>query len=184
VSKTYRPWDVSAGGFKENVSFDPSGDHAGASTETVPSPERRARLVNMLVHGGFPGKCKRHVTGITDPLPSFQALRRVRPIHGVLRTNTGKKSLRGSTAPSCPPTRAKRRVNALPSDPMGAVARGCRASTCGRIGNLRTERSRRAPGSPGAGAPLKGLSPIELSMFSEGLSRALQLEGSTTAAAT
>ncbi len=32
-------------------------------------------------------------------------------------------------------------------------------------------------GAPGAGAPLKGLSPIELSMFSEGLSRALQLEG-------
>jgi hypothetical protein len=32
-------------------------------------------------------------------------------------------------------------------------------------------------GAPGAGAPLKGLSPIELSMFSEGLSRALHLKG-------
>jgi CxxC motif-containing protein (DUF1111 family) len=31
-------------------------------------------------------------------------------------------------------------------------------------------------GSPGAGAPLKGLTPIELSMFNEGLNRALQLE--------
>ena len=29
----------------------------------------------------------------------------------------------------------------------------------------------------GAGAPLKGLTPIELSMFNEGLNRALQLEG-------
>jgi hypothetical protein len=28
------PSDVSACGSKENVSFDPSGDHAGASTET------------------------------------------------------------------------------------------------------------------------------------------------------
>jgi hypothetical protein len=31
-------------------------------------------------------------------------------------------------------------------------------------------------GAPGAGAPLKGLTPIELSMFNEGLNRALQLE--------
>jgi CxxC motif-containing protein (DUF1111 family) len=33
------------------------------------------------------------------------------------------------------------------------------------------------PGPPGAGAPLYGLSPIENSMFNEGLNRALQLEG-------
>ena len=32
-------------------------------------------------------------------------------------------------------------------------------------------------GSPGAGAPLNGLTPIELSMFEEGLQRAVQLEG-------
>ena len=32
-------------------------------------------------------------------------------------------------------------------------------------------------GPPGAGAPLKGLTPIELSMFEEGLQRAIQLEG-------
>src|SRR6266851_2036615 len=32
-------------------------------------------------------------------------------------------------------------------------------------------------GVPGAGAPLKGLTPIELSMFNEGMNRALQLEG-------
>ena len=32
-------------------------------------------------------------------------------------------------------------------------------------------------GAPGAGTPLKGLTPIELSMFNEGLNRALQLEG-------
>src|SRR5215470_1405638 len=31
-------------------------------------------------------------------------------------------------------------------------------------------------GSPGAGAPLNGLTPIELSMFNEGLQRAIQLE--------
>jgi CxxC motif-containing protein (DUF1111 family) len=33
------------------------------------------------------------------------------------------------------------------------------------------------PGPPGAGTPLKGLTPIEQSMFDEGLNRALQLEG-------
>src|SRR3974390_1702698 len=32
------------------------------------------------------------------------------------------------------------------------------------------------PGSPGAGGPLNGLTPIELSMFNEGLQRAIQLE--------
>lgn len=32
-------------------------------------------------------------------------------------------------------------------------------------------------GPPGAGTPLKGLTPIEMSMFNEGLNRALQLEG-------
>ena len=32
-------------------------------------------------------------------------------------------------------------------------------------------------GPPGAGAPLNGLTPIELSMFQEGLQRAVQLEG-------
>ncbi len=32
------------------------------------------------------------------------------------------------------------------------------------------------PGPPGAGAPLNGLTPIELSMFNEGLQRAVQLE--------
>jgi len=32
-------------------------------------------------------------------------------------------------------------------------------------------------GPPGAGAPLKGLTPIELQMFNEGLQRAVQLEG-------
>ena len=32
-------------------------------------------------------------------------------------------------------------------------------------------------GAPGAGAPRKGLTPIELSMFNEGMNRALQLEG-------
>jgi hypothetical protein len=32
-------------------------------------------------------------------------------------------------------------------------------------------------GPPGAGTPLKGLTPIELSMFQEGLQRAIQLEG-------
>src|SRR5215831_8293391 len=32
------------------------------------------------------------------------------------------------------------------------------------------------PGPPGAGAPLQGLTPIELSMFNEGLQRAIQLE--------
>jgi di-heme oxidoreductase (putative peroxidase) len=32
-------------------------------------------------------------------------------------------------------------------------------------------------GSPGAGAPLNGLTPIELQMFNEGLQRAVQLEG-------
>jgi len=31
-------------------------------------------------------------------------------------------------------------------------------------------------GPPGAGAPLKGLTPIELSMFNEGMQRAIQLE--------
>src|SRR6202790_3303928 len=33
------------------------------------------------------------------------------------------------------------------------------------------------PGAPGAGTPLKGLTPIELSMFNEGMNRALPLEG-------
>src|SRR5260370_7887181 len=32
------------------------------------------------------------------------------------------------------------------------------------------------PGPPGAGAPLNGLTPIELSMFNEGLQRAIQLQ--------
>src|SRR3984893_13684841 len=32
-------------------------------------------------------------------------------------------------------------------------------------------------GPPGAGAPISGLTPIELSMFQEGLQRAVQLEG-------
>src|SRR5215813_7625119 len=32
------------------------------------------------------------------------------------------------------------------------------------------------PGLPGAGDPLNGLTPIELSMFNEGLQRAIQLE--------
>src|SRR6516162_4828454 len=32
------------------------------------------------------------------------------------------------------------------------------------------------PGPPGAGGPLNGLTPIELSMFNEGLQRAIQLE--------
>src|SRR5215470_15948340 len=32
-------------------------------------------------------------------------------------------------------------------------------------------------GPPGAGTPLSGLTPIELSMFQEGLQRSIQLEG-------
>jgi cytochrome c553 len=43
------------------------------------------------------------------------------------------------------------------------------------VGHAQKDPGMRA-GAPGAGLPLKGLSPIELSMFNEGLNRALQLE--------
>jgi hypothetical protein len=54
---------------------------------------------------------------------------------------------------------------------LAAVALGLMSSIC-----LAQQDPGMRPGPPGAGAPLPGLTPIELSVFNEGVQRAIQLE--------
>ncbi len=71
----------------------------------------------------------------------------------------------------------KRKKYAIGSTEVAAIVSICVAAHHNACVVLSAERPGSAAGSAaGAGEPLKGLTPIELSMFNEGLNRALQLE--------